>query len=199
MGRQHGLPQDLPTPGELDLAHPIGEEPIMPDTLEAPRKDMQEKPPKEFDGVECHGALPIAALVVFPSKRDMAICAGQQAPIGDGHTMRVARQVVEYRLGACEWRLGVDHPLGLGQRRKPLAPGLGYCQRLARALHAEGALRGGLAERSEEGAAEKTTEDAYRQEEALGAGDPRRAIYRQPTCRNQAMEMGMMTTTLTIP
>jgi hypothetical protein len=64
LGRQHSRPQNLPTAGDLDLAHPMGEEPIMPETLETPQKDVQEKPPDECDGVECHCARQNTALLV---------------------------------------------------------------------------------------------------------------------------------------
>jgi len=42
MRRQRGLPEDLPTQGELDLAQPIREEPIVSHPLKATRQDMEE-------------------------------------------------------------------------------------------------------------------------------------------------------------
>ena len=39
------LPEEFPTPRELDLAPPIREEPKVPHPLEATRQDMQEKAP----------------------------------------------------------------------------------------------------------------------------------------------------------
>jgi len=95
MGRQRGLPEDLPTEGELDLAHPIREQPIVSDTWKPMRQDMQEKAPQELDGVERHGALPIATLVILPAECHLAISAGEEPPIGDGHPMRVPGQVLE--------------------------------------------------------------------------------------------------------
>jgi hypothetical protein len=63
------LPEELPTAWELDLALPIREQSIVPHPLETTRQDMQEKAPNEFDRVECHEALAIAALVILPRHR----------------------------------------------------------------------------------------------------------------------------------
>jgi hypothetical protein len=62
----------------------------VPHPLEATRQDMQEKAPNEFDRVECHKALTIASLVILPPERHLAIGTGEEPPIRDGHTMRVA-------------------------------------------------------------------------------------------------------------
>ena len=97
-GRQEGLPEELPTPWELDLAPPIREEPKVPYPLEATRQDMQEKAPNEFDRVERHEALALAPLIIFPSERHLALSTGEEPPIGDGHAMRIAGQVAQDQL-----------------------------------------------------------------------------------------------------
>jgi hypothetical protein len=76
---QRRLPKDTSTERELDLTPPIGKEPVVSQPLEAPRQDMQEKPPQEFDGVQRHGTLPIPAPGVFPPECHLAIATGQQA------------------------------------------------------------------------------------------------------------------------
>jgi hypothetical protein len=94
-GHQGGLPEELSTSWELHRALPIREEPIVPHPLEAPRQDVQEKAPNEFDRVEGHEALAIAALVILPPERHLAILTGEEPPIRDGHPMRVAGQVAQ--------------------------------------------------------------------------------------------------------
>jgi hypothetical protein len=105
---------------------------------------MQEKPSEELDCVEGHGPLPIAPLIVFPSERSLTILQSDQAPIGDGHAMRVACQILEDLMWTCQWGVGIDDPLHLLQRHKELAPGRWSAPPLALALHAEGILRGCL-------------------------------------------------------
>ena len=63
---------------------------------------------------------------------------------------------------------------------------------LARPLHAEVLLGRRLPQRRKERAPKHSTEDADREEEVLGARDPGGAIQRQPTCRHQAVDVGMM-------
>jgi len=63
---------------------------------------MQEKPSEELDCVEGHGPLPIAPLIVCPSERYLTVLQGNQAPIGDGHAMGIARQILEYLMWTCQ-------------------------------------------------------------------------------------------------
>ena len=49
-GCHGGLPEERPTPWELDLALPIGAEAIVPYPLEAPGQDMQENVANELCG-----------------------------------------------------------------------------------------------------------------------------------------------------
>src|SRR5205814_10370469 len=104
------LPEELPTPRELDLAPPICEEPKVPHPLEATRQDMQEKAPNEFDRVERHEALAIAPLIVFPAERHLALSTGEEPPIGDGHAMCRAGQVAQDELWPSKRRLRVVLP-----------------------------------------------------------------------------------------
>ena len=46
------------------------------------------------------------------------VVGGDQPPVGDGDTMRVARQVAEHAFRSGEWFLGVNDPFDLLQRRK---------------------------------------------------------------------------------
>jgi hypothetical protein len=85
----------------------------MPYPLEAPRQDMQQKAPEEFDRVERHEALTITALVILPPEGHLAIGTGKKPPIGDGHAVGIASQVAEDPLWSRQRWLGIDHPLRL--------------------------------------------------------------------------------------
>jgi len=174
-------------------------EPIVPHPLEATRQDMQEQAPEEFNRVERHEALAIPSLVILPPEGPLAIGTGQEPPIRNGYAMRVAGQVAEDSLRPGQWRLGIDHPLRLLQGREELAPGWGRLPALALPLQAEALLDGRLLQRGQEGTSKEATEDAYREEETFGTREPGGTVQGQAPCRDEAMEMGMMTTTLTIP
>src|SRR4029434_5260426 len=164
----------------------------MPHPLEATRQDMQEKAPNAFDRVKRHEALAIAPLIVFPSERHLPLSTGEESPIGDGHALRIAGQVTPDQLWPGQRGFGVDDPLRLLQAQQELAPDRGGLPALALPLHTEVLLRGRLPQRRQEDTPKHPAEDPHRQEEVLGTGDPRRAIQRQATRGDQAMEMGMM-------
>src|SRR4030095_14307839 len=109
--------EELPTQWEFNLALPMRAEPIVPHPLEAPRQDMQEPAPEEFNSVERHGALTIPSWVTLPPEGHVAIGTGQEPPIRNGHAMRVAGQVAEDSLRPGQWRVGIGHPPPPPQRR----------------------------------------------------------------------------------
>src|SRR5215831_6566668 len=196
-GRQEGLPEELATAWELHLALPIRAEPIVPHPLKTTRQDMQEKASNEFARVEGHEALTIAALVILPPERHLTSVTGEEPPMRDGHTMRVAGQGAQHPLWSGQRRLGVDHPLRLLQSREKLVPGSRDAQAVALPLQAQTLLDSGLPQRGQECAPKQPTEDTHWQEEALGTGDPGRAIQREASRGDQAMDVRMMVQRLT--
>jgi hypothetical protein len=157
---------------------------------------MEEQSSEEFDGVKRHCALSIAPLIVFPSKRDLSIGAGEQPPIRDGHAMRIPGQILEHLVRPCERGLGIDNPLRLLQSREELAPGHRGTPSLALPLHAQALLDGCLPQRRQESASKKPAQDADWQEEAFGTGDPGRAIEGETTSGSQAMDVRMVVQSL---
>ena len=152
---------------------------------------MQEKATNEFDGVEGHRPLPVATVVILPPKRHLAILTGEEPPIGDGHAMRVARQVAEDALRPGQRRLGIDHPLRLLHGVQELVPGRGRPSAGTAPAYGGAPGRRPAAARSGR-AAKQAAEDPYREEEPLGARAPRRCHPRPAPRRDQAMDMGMM-------
>ena len=60
-------------------------------------------------------ARPVDA-VVLVSEGDAVLVGLDEASVGDGDAVGIARQIGEHGLGPAERLLGVDHPLGLAQR-----------------------------------------------------------------------------------
>lgn len=112
--------------------------------------------------------------------------------MGDGHPLRGAGEGAEHWLRPGERGLGVNHPLHPLHAREALVPGLGSVPSLAPPLQAEAFLGGRLPERRQERAPKQSAEDADREEATCGARNPRRAIQRQPTGGDEAMEVGRM-------
>ena len=122
--------------------------------------------------------------VVLPAEGDAALVQRDQPAVGDGHPVRVARQVGQHRLRPGERALGIDHPLALAQRRQPAPERLGVGQRrvLAEELQLAGLMH--PQQLFEEAPPEQPREHPHRQEEARPAGDP--ASCRRATARRRA-------------
>ena len=78
---------------------------------EAARQDMQQEPPDELIGMWAHDLAPIAIGVVAPSETDVLAVDVDEAVVGDGDLVGVPPEVSQDMGGACERRLGVDHPV----------------------------------------------------------------------------------------
>ncbi len=109
--------------------------------------------------------------VVLPAERDAAFIVGEEPGVGDGDSMRVARQVCEHCLGSSEGPLGVDDPLALSQRHEPVGKGLriGQIDVLAKELQLPAPMQD--LQLFEEASPEQAREHSDREEE------PRLAWY----------------------
>ena len=65
-----------------------------------------------------HHLVLLSVAIVFPLEGDLTLFERQQTPIRDGHAMSVAAQILQYVLRSAKGGLGVNHPLGLFQRRQ---------------------------------------------------------------------------------
>src|ERR1700730_477978 len=61
-------------------------------------------------------------------ERDASLVERDQAAVGDGDTVSVARQIGEHGLWAGEWTLGIDEPARLSERGEERRKRLGVCQ-----------------------------------------------------------------------
>jgi len=78
--------------------------------------------------------------------------------VGDGHTMRVAAQIVQHIFGAAEGTFQVDHPVLSKQRPQPGGKDLGLRKKLQVSLELKLALLEGLLESVDELAAKNFTQ-----------------------------------------
>ena len=87
----------------------------MANAVKASWQDMDEEAADELVGGEPHDLLPRAAFgaVILVFERNAVVIAGQQAAVGDGDAVGVARQIGQHGLGATEGAFAVDHPFDL--------------------------------------------------------------------------------------
>jgi len=155
---------------------------------------MQQEAAHELLDRERHGLVAAAALgtVVLELERHPLRIDADQAAVGDGHAMGIARQIGQHRLWTGEGTLGVDHPLALAQRLQPLGEGLriGELGVFAEAAELAGAMRG--AEVLAEQPSEQPREHPHGQEEARPTGHPALTVEGDATAGHDAMQVRMM-------
>ena len=88
-----------------------------------------------------------------PAKSDLAIDEGDQAMVGDGHTMSVAAQIVQHIFGATEGTFQVDHPVLSVEWPQPGGKDLGLSEEFQISLEAQLTVLKSLFERVDELAA----------------------------------------------
>ena len=81
--------------------------------------------------------------------------------VGDGHTVRVAAQIVQHIFGATEGTFQVHHPGLSKQRPQPGGKDLGLSEEFQISLEAELAVLEGLLERIDELAANDFTQHPF--------------------------------------
>src|SRR4030088_3757385 len=82
----------------------FGKQAVVADAVEAFWQHVDEETADELVGGECHALVSIAALdaIVLPLEGDALLVAGDQAAVGDGHAMGVARQIGQHCLRPAE-------------------------------------------------------------------------------------------------
>jgi hypothetical protein len=65
----------------------------VPEPLEPPGQDVEQKATQEFYRLQRQSALPIASLVILPAEGHCAILAGEEPSSADGYPMRVRAKV----------------------------------------------------------------------------------------------------------
>ena len=160
---------------------------------------MEQEPPDKFDGIERHQSLTVAMGIVFPPKGHPPIPQREEAPIRDRHAVCIACQILQHWLRATPGWLGIYHPLRGPQGAQELLPPRGLREGVALACQRQGTCRVRVTEPGEEETTEDPTQDTYGEKEGRATGLPVRPVGCEPTPRHHAVEVGMVTTTVTIP
>ena len=66
--------------------------------------------------IQAHHLLARLVTVVLPAETDLTLRKVDQTIVGDGHPMRVTSEILEDVLGATQWWLGVNDPVGFPYR-----------------------------------------------------------------------------------
>jgi hypothetical protein len=163
----------------------------MADSNEAMWQNMQEKASNELLHIEGHHFLFVGVFVIAPAEGDFAVHKADQPMIGDCDAMRVAAQIIKDMIGAAEGRFGINDPFGFAAALKKGLELFRIVEFLKGSVKLQFPGGEGFSEVVEEKTAEKTGEDAYRQEESFPGRDPSLTVGRKTAAWNDAMEMRM--------
>jgi hypothetical protein len=114
--------------GERDVggAGGLGQKTVVANAVEAARQDVDQEAADELVCCQRHQFVSIAAFdpIILPLEGDAAAVERDQAAVGDGDTVGVAREIGQHGLGSTERPLGIDHPFDLAQRCQVCREGL---------------------------------------------------------------------------
>ena len=152
---------------------------------------MQQEAPQELVGGHGHQLVPLLVFIVLIGEGDLPVLEFFQPVVGDGDTMGIAAQVIEDSVRAAEWRLGVDHPFPVMERRQIAGETFGIRQFLQFAVELQFPCRVGLLQISEIELPETARQDVHRQEEARTAGHPMAAVQGDSATGHDTVQVGM--------
>ncbi len=110
--------KQMPDPRDIDRTVSSPEEAVVADAVLTFWQNMDEKPADELGRLQRHGFMstgPVDA-VIPDAEGDAMVVHADQSTVGDGHTVRIGRQVRQHSFGSGKRFLGVDHPVDFAQR-----------------------------------------------------------------------------------
>ena len=111
-------PEQMPDPCDIGRAVAVSVEAIVANAVLAFGEHVDQEPTDELWGRERHGGVTSCAFkaVIFDAEGDTALIETDQAAVGNGDPMGVARQVCQHGLWPRERFLCIDDPVDPAQR-----------------------------------------------------------------------------------
>jgi hypothetical protein len=176
------------------------EEAEVPDTDEATRQHVHQKTTQELIDVQSQESLLVFVSGVSPAERDLVVQEGNEPAVGNRNAMSVGAEVPKRLLGSAERWFAVDYPARRVKLADQTSEQSGLSQTAKQAVELELSGSVGVLEGFKEFAAEDLAEDALRKKEAgISRTHPTGVIARQAAGGHDAVNMGMMASTPTIP
>jgi hypothetical protein len=154
---------------------------------------VKQEPSDELFDVQGHraGLVGVGGAVLFELKSHFAAGDIENAPIIEGHPVRVASEVFENSLRTSKRRLAVDHPLDPPEERGQVEESGGFPQGVDLSGEAEKIFPESGFERFEEEPPEQAGEYPDREKEAGLRGNPSGSVEADASSGGDAMNMRM--------
>jgi hypothetical protein len=177
----------------------VGEEAEVANANQPLGQNVDEEASQQLIRGNGHDLLLAAVGIVSPAEGDAIVFEGYESMVGDGDAVGIAGQLVENILGAAERWLGIDHPVLPAEFGEEVAESGRQGKLLQRAMELEPVVFEQFTKPRPELAAEAAAKCLDGQEEACRRIDPSGTIGSQAAGGNDVVDMGMVTSTPTIP
>jgi hypothetical protein len=158
---------------------------------------MEQEAADELGGTQGHRLGAAAIFRVSPTKTNLTLLEPEEAAVGDGHTMRVAGQILQHMFGPAKRRFCVDHPVGSVHSLQPTFKASGIREISEAPAELDSSVGIGFSQRGQKPTSEAAAQDSHGQEKVRAAIDPSRSIQRDPSGWDHTMDMGMEQQVLT--
>src|SRR6266481_8888561 len=126
VGRLDGVDRDewhceqLADTGDILGAGLAGEQTVVADAMKALWQYMHQEAADELGGIERHHLVSPGAFaaVILPLEGDAVVIERDQAAVGDGDAVGVAREIAQHFFWSPERSFAVDHPFAVAQGRQ---------------------------------------------------------------------------------
>jgi len=163
---------------------PISQKAVVANAHQPLGQDVQQETVHERLAVRGQGLGALAIAGIPDAEAHLSVADLQQTRIGDGDTMRVARQVLHHRLGLVQTMLGVNHPVFAHEGVEHLLELTGAGDAMQRAL-----VRGAPEQRHHP--APEVTRQGLDGEQVVASARTPPALRIQGAAGNQAVQMHM--------
>jgi hypothetical protein len=164
--------EQLKTKRQNSSAPPIGKKAEASDADETLGKQVKQETTQELICRERHRAVYVAVRAVSPAECDVTIDKGNQAVVGNGHSMGVSAEIAENRFRATERPFAVGDPLVTEQLTDKGAERLGVRKMLKLAVEANLALCESVLQSCSEFSSKDEPEHFFGKKEVVARADP---------------------------
>lgn len=167
------------------------------DAVETVWKNVEEKPANELIDLQPHHLGCAAVAIVLPGEGDMGLVEGNEAGVGDRHSVSIAAEIGENLRGTAEWFFGVHDPIDTshGRELRGKFRRVGERREVTKEAEIAGSESGGQS--FEKQTPEELRERFDCQKEVGAACDPALSVGGEATARDDTVQMRMMSQGLT--
>jgi hypothetical protein len=191
-GGLRGRSEQVETKRQKSGSPPMGKKAKVSDAHKTLWQQVKQKTTQELICGECHRSLSVAVRAVSPEECDVVIRKGDQAMVGNGHSMGIAAEIAENIFRSAEGPFAVDDPLMVELLTDKGVERLRVREMLKLAVEVDLAFCESVLQSCPEFASKDAPEHFFGKEEAMARLYPALVIEGESAGGSDTMHMGMM-------